>query len=174
MQTALTLTSKFVPDPVQRRIAFTDLEANLDLSLKNTKMRLGGALDVSGETAVDAGPGEGALDDPALGLDDETGVGTLDDLHWPRRGGGNARALVAAVGGGQLGQPHQQVARGRLGLHPQRGAGGGVRAGGHLLEPGDGAGELGDAAGRGVHLERGGAGPEPDGDRADLAVLAEV
>jgi hypothetical protein len=31
----------------------------------------GDALDVAGETVVDAGPGEGALDDPALGLDDE-------------------------------------------------------------------------------------------------------
>ena len=39
---------------------------------------LGGALDVAGEASVDAGPGEGALDDPALGLDDETGIGALD------------------------------------------------------------------------------------------------
>ena len=35
-----------------------------------------GALDIAGEAAVYAGPGEGALDDPALGLDDEAGIST--------------------------------------------------------------------------------------------------
>src|SRR5690606_18670420 len=58
---------------------------------------LGEALDVTGEAAVDASPGEGALDDPALGLDDEAGVGALDDLDGTRRSGGDARPLVAGV-----------------------------------------------------------------------------
>src|SRR5687768_15756910 len=50
---------------------------------------LGGALDVAGETAVDAGPGEGALDDPALGLDDEACLGSLYDLDRSRGGFGD-------------------------------------------------------------------------------------
>ena len=55
------------------------------------------ALDVSCEAAVDAGPGEGALDDPARRLHDEPGVGALDDLDWTRGGRGNARPLVTGV-----------------------------------------------------------------------------
>jgi hypothetical protein len=42
------------------------------------------ALDVTGEATVDAGPGEGAFDHPALRLHDEAGVAALDDLD---RGG---------------------------------------------------------------------------------------
>ena len=59
---------------------------------------LGGALNIPSEAAIDAGPGEGAFDDPALGLDDEAGVGALDDLDRARGGRGDARPLVAGVG----------------------------------------------------------------------------
>ena len=39
----------------------------------------------------DAGPGEGALDEPALGLDDEYGVGPLEYLGGTLGGRGDAR-----------------------------------------------------------------------------------
>jgi hypothetical protein len=54
------------------------------------------ALDVAREAAVDAGPGEGALNHPALGLY-ETGVGALDDLKWLRRCGSGAWSLVTRI-----------------------------------------------------------------------------
>jgi transposase len=53
-------------DPAGHELDHGDLEEGLDGG--------GGALDVSGEAAVDAGPGEGALVDPAFGLHDEAGV----------------------------------------------------------------------------------------------------
>jgi hypothetical protein len=76
-------------DATDHELDHGDLEEGFD--------GLGGALDVAGEASVDAGPGEGALDDPSLGLDDEAGVGALDDLDGTRGGGGDARPLVAAV-----------------------------------------------------------------------------
>ena len=53
-------------DPAGHELDHGDLEEGSD--------GLGSALDVAGQGAVDAGPCEGALDDPSLGLDDETGV----------------------------------------------------------------------------------------------------
>ena len=45
----------------------------------------GVALEVAGQAAVAADPGEGALDDPALGQDDEAMcIAALDDLQGPR------------------------------------------------------------------------------------------
>ena len=49
--------------------------------------------DIAGNSAVDAGPCEGTLDHPALGLNDEAGVGALDDLDWTRSRRGDARSL---------------------------------------------------------------------------------
>lgn len=46
MQTALTLTSRFVPDPALRRIAFIELDANLDTSIKSAKVKVKGQIDV--------------------------------------------------------------------------------------------------------------------------------
>lgn len=46
--------------------------------------------DVVGEAAVDADPGKGALNDTALWLDAETGVGALYDLDRARGGCGDA------------------------------------------------------------------------------------
>lgn len=60
-------------------------------------------LEVAQQPAVTAGPGEGPLDDPTLGQDDEAvGVGALDDLDLPTAGlgdhGGGLRPLIAGVG----------------------------------------------------------------------------
>ena len=50
----------------------------------------GVALEVAGQAAVTADPGKGALDDPALGQDDEAmGLAALDDLQLPRAGLGD-------------------------------------------------------------------------------------
>lgn len=46
INTALTLKSKFMPDREQRRIAFTDVDANMDLSFKDAKVKLKGRIDV--------------------------------------------------------------------------------------------------------------------------------
>lgn len=56
------------------------------------------ALEVLGEAAVDCDPREGALDDPALRLNDEARVGTPDDLDGARRNRGDPRPLVSRVG----------------------------------------------------------------------------
>src|SRR5580698_11028585 len=63
----------------------------------------GVALEVAGQATVAADPGEGALDDPALGQDDEAmGIAALDDLQSPRAGPGDDVShpwpLVACVG----------------------------------------------------------------------------
>jgi len=60
-------------------------------------------LEVAGETTVAADPGEGALDNPAFGQDDEAmGVAAFDDLHGPVPGRGDGlgefRALIAGIG----------------------------------------------------------------------------
>lgn len=63
----------------------------------------GVALEVAGQAAVAADPGEGALDDPALGQDDKAvGIAALDDLQAPGTGLGDDLGhlwpLVAGVG----------------------------------------------------------------------------
>ena len=63
----------------------------------------GVTLEVAGLAAVAADPGKGALDDPALGQDDEAmGIAALDDLQAPAAGPGDdfghLRPLVAGVG----------------------------------------------------------------------------
>ena len=60
-------------------------------------------LEVFGQTAASTDPGEGALDDPALGKNDEAmQFIALDDLDPPRPGLcgglGGFRALISSVG----------------------------------------------------------------------------
>jgi hypothetical protein len=62
----------------------------------------GVALVVAGEAAATADPGQGPLDDPALGQDHEAvSVAAADDLQLPRPGSGDGglhfRALIAGV-----------------------------------------------------------------------------
>lgn len=68
MQTALTLTSKFVPDPALRRIAFTDLDANLDMSLKNAKVKVKGQIDVDLNRDEFAADLKGRFDDSTFDI----------------------------------------------------------------------------------------------------------
>ncbi|UUZ52215.1 AsmA family protein [Massilia sp. H-1] len=72
MQTAITLTSKFLPDPALRRIAFSDLEANLDMSLKNAKVRVKGMIDVDLDNDEFVADLKGRFDDSAF--DVKTGL----------------------------------------------------------------------------------------------------
>ena len=46
LSTALTLKASFLPDPQRRRIAFTDVVANLDLSFKDVRVKVNGEIDV--------------------------------------------------------------------------------------------------------------------------------
>ena len=46
LTTALTLKGSFLPDRERRRIAFTDLEANMDLSFKDAKVKVNGDVEV--------------------------------------------------------------------------------------------------------------------------------
>ena len=46
LSTALTLKGSFLPDRERRRIAFTDLEANMDLSFKDAKVKVNGDVEV--------------------------------------------------------------------------------------------------------------------------------
>ena len=60
-------------------------------------------LEVFGETATAADPGEGALDDPALGQNDEAmQLAAFDDLEFPSAGlcnrAGGLRRLISGVG----------------------------------------------------------------------------
>ena len=61
----------------------------------------GVTLEVAGQAAVAADPGKGALDDPALGQDDEAmGIAALDDFQLPGAGlGDDLGHLWPLVGG---------------------------------------------------------------------------
>lgn len=91
----------------------------------------GVTLEVAGQAAVAADPGESTLDDPSLGQDDEAmGIAALDDLQAPEAGlgddFGHLRPLVAGVGKDAFderkGSPRgaQQVARAVAILHVGR------------------------------------------------------
>lgn len=72
VQTAITLTSKFVPDAALRRVAFSDLEANLDMSLKNAKVKVKGTLDMDLDRDEFAAELKGRFDESAF--DVKTGL----------------------------------------------------------------------------------------------------
>jgi len=70
------------------------------------------ALEVARQAAVVADPGEGALDDPALGQDDEAmQLVALDDFQLPgagrRDGGGGVGSLVSGIGKDALDEGEQ-------------------------------------------------------------------
>ncbi len=65
---ALTFRSQFMPDAGRRRIAFTDLEANLDIASKNARIAAAGRLDVDLDVDEFAADIKGRLDDSVFDL----------------------------------------------------------------------------------------------------------
>lgn len=61
--TAITLKSRFRPDPVKRRIAFSELEANLDVSPSDAKVKLNGVVEVDLDSDEFAADLKGRLDE---------------------------------------------------------------------------------------------------------------
>jgi len=80
------------------------------------------ALEVAREATVAADPGEGALNDPALGEDFEVmEIGALDDLQLPVSGGCQRglclRSLIAAIAIDQLDEGEQSARTPQYGDH---------------------------------------------------------
>ena len=66
--TALTLSSKFLPDPQLRRIAFTDFDANFDVSPTDAKVKFKGQIDVDLDRDEFAADFKGSLDESVFDL----------------------------------------------------------------------------------------------------------
>ena len=66
--TAVTLSSRFLPDIKLRRIAFTDLDANFDVSPTDAKVKLTGQLDIDLDRDEFAADFMGRLDDSVFDL----------------------------------------------------------------------------------------------------------
>lgn len=66
--TALTLSSKFLPDPKLRRIAFTDFDANFDVSPTDAKVKFKGQIDVDLDRDEFAADFKGSLDESVFDL----------------------------------------------------------------------------------------------------------
>jgi AsmA protein len=65
---AITLTGNFLPDQEKRRIAFSNLEANLDMSPGDAKLRLNGQVDVDLDRDEFAADLKGTLDESVFDL----------------------------------------------------------------------------------------------------------
>ncbi len=63
LSTVVTLTARFMPALAQRRIAFTDIDANLDLSFKDAKVKVKGKLDADLDKDEFAADLKGRFDD---------------------------------------------------------------------------------------------------------------
>ncbi|MES2324966.1 MAG: AsmA family protein [Pseudomonadota bacterium] len=63
---ALTFSSSFLPDAVRRRIAFTDVDANLDISLKDAKVKLAGNIDLDLDVDEFAAELKGRMDESSF------------------------------------------------------------------------------------------------------------
>lgn len=63
LTTAITLTSKFLPDPVKRRVAFSDFDANLDVSPSDAKVKLNGQFELDLDRDEFAADLKGRLDE---------------------------------------------------------------------------------------------------------------
>lgn len=68
INTALVMTTRFMPDRERRRIAFTDLDANLDVSLKNARVKLNGSMEVDLDRDEFAADFKGRFDDSAFDI----------------------------------------------------------------------------------------------------------
>ena len=102
LHTALTITTKFLPDRERRHITFTDTAANLDFVFKEAKARLKGTIEVDLDHDEFNADLEGSLDDSTFdikaGLRDKTYQFTLHidqlDLGRYQPDGGGAGAGV--------------------------------------------------------------------------------
>ncbi len=98
LHTALTITTKFLPDRERRQITFTDTAANLDFAFKEAKARLKGTIEVDLDHDEFNADLEGSLDDSTFdikaGLRDKTYQFTLHidqlDLGRYQRDSGGA------------------------------------------------------------------------------------
>lgn len=68
LTTAVILSSKFMPDAKQRRIAFTDFDANFDVSPTDAKVKFKGQIDVDLDRDEFAADFKGSLDDSVFDL----------------------------------------------------------------------------------------------------------
>ncbi len=68
LSTAITLKSSFLPDRARRRIAFSAVEANLDLSFKQAKVKVTGQIDVDLDKDEFAADLKGTFDASAFDL----------------------------------------------------------------------------------------------------------
>ncbi|MES2317975.1 MAG: AsmA family protein [Pseudomonadota bacterium] len=66
--TAITLTSKFLPDRDKRRIAFSDFDANLDVAPGGARVKLNGQIDVDLDGDAFAADLKGRLDESVFDL----------------------------------------------------------------------------------------------------------
>ncbi|QYF95398.1 AsmA family protein [Massilia sp. PAMC28688] len=69
LTTALTLTARFMPSLQQRQVAFSEVDAHLDLSFKDTRVKLAGKLDVDLDRDEFAAQLKGSFDDSVFDLD---------------------------------------------------------------------------------------------------------
>lgn len=90
INTAITMTTRFMPDPVRRRIAFTDFDANLDVSLKDARVKVRGQVELDLDRDEFAADLKGRFDDSNFemkaGLRDKAYQLTLhvDKVDWGR------------------------------------------------------------------------------------------
>jgi AsmA protein len=65
---AVTFSSSFLPDSERRRIAFTDVDANLDISLKDARVSLAGRIDLDLDVDEFAADLKGRMDDSSFDI----------------------------------------------------------------------------------------------------------
>lgn len=90
ISTAVTMSTRFMPDATRRRIAFTDVDAHLDMSFKEARVTLGGQIELDLDRDEFASDFKGRIDDSNVdlkaGLRDGAYQLTLhvDKVDWRR------------------------------------------------------------------------------------------
>ena len=68
LSTSITLAARFMPSLAQRQVAFTDVDANLDLSFKDARVKLAGKIDVDLDKDEFAADLKGRFDDSTFDM----------------------------------------------------------------------------------------------------------